>query len=279
MSVTHVRGRWRAARHSYRTLTGLLIFLLFAIPLAYVIMIALESAAHFLQNPLHPPSHLAFGNFSKAWDEADLETELVNTVEYSVTSALLSTVLSMFIAVPLARSMIRWSRLWYTFVVVGVFLPFAAIPLFTEAQYLHLYDSKIGYILLHVETGMPLGVIVITAFMFAVPKDIDEAAWLDGAGYFRYLFTIIAPLIWPSLLITFLYALLGVWNDIIGPVIFLADPAKFPVTRGIFNFYGQNESAWTVLAAAVILVSAPVIVLFAFTQRYLMQSTSGAVKA
>ncbi|MGH3413137.1 MAG: carbohydrate ABC transporter permease [Marmoricola sp.] len=270
----------RVVRRSSRTLTGLVIFLLFAIPLAYVVMISLESSHHFLSNPLKPPTHAAFENFGTAWRDANLATEIVNTVIYSVISAVLSTVLSMFIAVPVARSMVRWSRLWYTFVVVGVFLPFAAIPLFVESQYLHLYNNRIGYILLHIETGMPLGVILITAFMFSVPKEIDEAAWLDGAGYFRYLRSVVVPLIWPSLLITFLYALLGVWNDIIGPVVFLADPDLFPVTRGIFNFYGQNESAWTVLAAAVILVSLPVVVLFGFTQRHLMHATTGAaVKA
>lgn len=279
MSSASAPIRRRVVRRSGRTLTGLVIFLLFAIPLAYVIMISLESTQHFLRNPLKPPIHAALGNFGTAWQQANLATELINTVVYSVIAAVISTVLAMFIAVPLARSMIRWSRVWYTFVIVGVFLPFAAIPLFVESQVLHLYDNRIGYILLHIETGMPLGVILITAFMFSVPKEIDEAAWLDGAGYFRYLGAVIAPLIWPSLFITFLYALLGVWNDIIGPVVFLADPDLFPVTRGIFTFYGQNESAWTVLAAAVILVSLPVVVLFGFTQRQLMHATtSGGVK-
>ncbi len=269
----------RAVHKSRRALTGVIILLVFAIPLAYVIMISLESKHHFLVSPLEPPTHPDFGNFGQAWSQANLGTELSNTIIYSVVAALISTVLAMFIAVPLARSMVRFSRMWYTFVVVGVFLPFAAIPLFVESQYLHLYNNRIGYILLHIETGMPLGVILISAFMFSVPREIDEAAWLDGAGYFRYLWRIITPLIWPSLFITFLYALLGVWNDIIGPVIFLSDPGLFPVTRGIFSFYGQNESAWTVLGAAVILVSLPVVILFAFTQRYLMHATTGeAVK-
>jgi raffinose/stachyose/melibiose transport system permease protein len=75
--------------------------------------------------------------------------------------------------------------------------------------------------------------------------------------------------------ITFLYSLLAVWNDIIGPVVFLSNPSLFPVTRGVYNFYSSNESAYTLLAAAVIIVSLPVVALFLASQRQLLRSTMG----
>ena len=149
------------------------------------------------------------------------------------------------------------------------------IPLFVEARDLHLFDSRIGYILLHVEWGMPLGVILLTAFVYSIPTELDEAAWLDGASYPQYVARFIAPLAWPGLVITFLYSLLGVWNDIIGPVVLLASPNLFPVSRGVYSFYSSNQSAYTLLAAAVIIVSLPVAFLFVISQRQLLRATMG----
>jgi raffinose/stachyose/melibiose transport system permease protein len=132
---------------------------------------------------------------------------------------------------------------------------------------------------LHVEPGLPLGVVLLTAFVSAVPSELDEAAWMDGAGYLRYLIRVVVPLTRPALVISFLYALLNVWNDIIGPVVFLVDPSLFPVTRGIYNFFGSNESQWTLLAAAIVIASLPVVALFAVSQRQLIRAAvTGSVK-
>lgn len=102
---------------------------------------------------------------------------------------------------------------------------------------------------------------------------------MEGAGYLSYLMRVVVPLTRPALLIAFLYGLLGVWNDIIGPVVLLADPSLFPVTRGIYNFFGSNESQWTLLAAGIVIASLPVVLLFAVSQRQIIRTAvAGAVK-
>jgi raffinose/stachyose/melibiose transport system permease protein len=233
-----------------------------------------ESPAHFLSSPLVPPASPDVSNFGQAWAGADLSTELVNTVIYSVTASALSTALGLLIAFPVARRLIRGASAVYSILGIGLFLPLAIIPLFIEARGLGLYDNRAGYILLHVEPGLPLAVVS------AIPAELDEAAWMDGASYLRYLVTVVVPLARPALLISFLYGMLGVWNDIIGPVVLLAQPSLFPVTRGIYNFYGSNESQWTLLAAAIVIASLPVVALFAASQRQLLRAAvTGSVKA
>jgi raffinose/stachyose/melibiose transport system permease protein len=266
----------RQARRMSRLSTGILIGLLFLIPLLYVLMISLEQSSQFISNPLKPSASPAFSNFSQAWSQGDLGPELLNTILYSVAAAFISTALSLLIAFPVARALVRWSSGVYRAFVVGMCLPLPVIPLFVESQDLHLFDSRIGYIILHVEVGLPLGVLLLTAFVSSIPRELDEAAWLDGTSYLRYIVWFVVPLAWPSLVITFLYSMLGVWNDIIGPVVFLASPNLFPVTRGIYNFYGSNESDWTLLAAGIIIVSLPVLALFVASQRQLLRSTVGA---
>jgi raffinose/stachyose/melibiose transport system permease protein len=262
-------------RRVWRLSTGLLIALLFLIPIAYVVMISLESPNQFLTHPLVPPVPPSLQNFSSAYQQGDLGPEVVNTIIYSVSAAVISTGLSLLIAFPIARRLIRWSSWVYAWFVIGICLPLPIIPLFIEARDLHLYDNRLGYILLHVEPGLPLGVILLTAFISGIPKELDEAAWIDGAAYFRYLRSVVVPLAWPSIVIIFLYSLLAVWNDIIGPVVLLASPNLFPVARGVYTFYGSNQSAYTLLAAAVMIVSFPVALLFMVSQRQLLRATMG----
>jgi raffinose/stachyose/melibiose transport system permease protein len=277
-----VRPGARRARNyalASRIVTGLLIVLLFFLPVLYIIMVSLEQPPHFLSNPLTPSAHPAAANYSNVWNQGDLGPELVNTIIYSVAAAALTTVLSLLIAFPIARRLVAGSNALYASLVIGLFLPLSIIPLFIEAQKLGLFDNRIGYILLHVEPGLPLGVVLLTGFIAAVPRELDEAAWSDGCGYLRYLLRVIAPLTWSGMLITFLYAMLGVWNDIIGPVVFLVNPALFPISRGLFQFFGTNESDWTLLAAGIVIASLPILALFIVTQRYFIRSAmGGAIK-
>ncbi|HEV3379466.1 MAG TPA: carbohydrate ABC transporter permease [Trebonia sp.] len=257
---------------------GVLIVLLFLLPVIYVLMMAFESPSHFLNSPMTLGSPVA-SNFSGAWSGADLGTELLNTVLYSVTASLLSVVLGLLIAFPIARRLLRGHSLLYTFVFIGLFLPLSVIPLYAEARMLDLYNNRLGYIILHVEPGLPLAVVLLTASIAAVPIELDEAAWMEGSSYLAYLGRVVVPLVRPALVIAFLYGLLGVWNDIIGPVVLLADPSLFPVTRGIYNFFGSNESDWTLLAAAIVIASLPVVLLFVFAQRQINRaSLAGSIK-
>jgi raffinose/stachyose/melibiose transport system permease protein len=257
---------------------GVLIVLLFLLPVLYAVMLAFESPSHFLNSPMTLGSPVV-SNFSGAWSGANLGTELLNTILYSVVAAFLSVVLGLLIAFPIARRLLHGHSALYTFVFVGLFLPLSVIPLYAEARILGLYNSQFGYIILHVEPGLPLAVVLLTASIMSVPAELDEAAWMEGAGYLSYLFRVIVPLVRPALLIAFLYAMLGVWNDIIGPVVLLADPSLFPVTRGIYQFFGANSSQWTLLAAGVVIVSLPVALLFAVSQRQINRaSLTGSLK-
>ena len=263
--------RWVA-----RLTGGILIALLFLIPMLYVVMISLESPGHFLVEPLAPPLRPSVGNFQSAWVQGDLGPQIVNTIIYSVSAAGISTGLSLLIAFPISRTLIRWSSSLYKLFVIGICLPLPIIPLFIEAQHLHLYDSRIGYVILHIEPGLPIGVLLLCAFIASIPKELDEAAAMDGCGYLRYVFRFVGPLAWPSIVIVFLYSLLGVWNDIIGPVVFLASPGLFPISRGVYTFYSANQSAYTLLAAAVLIASFPVVLVFMASQRQLLRATMGA---
>jgi raffinose/stachyose/melibiose transport system permease protein len=268
-------------RRLARLITGAIIVVVFLLPVLYVLMISFETTSHYASDPTVPPSSLHLQNFSQAWTQGDIGRQLINTVLYAVAGSVLATALALLIAYPLARRLVRGHSLLYGLLAIGLFLPFSIIPLFIEARSLGLFNNTIGYIVLHIEPGMPLGVVLLSAFIMAVPSELDEAAFVDGVGYVQYLTRVIVPLTRPALLITFLYGMLGVWNDIIGPVVLLGPTSNnlFPITRGIYNFYSGYQNNYPVFAAAVILASLPLVAVFAGTQRQLIRAAvAGSVK-
>lgn len=266
----------RTAHRISRVTTGALIALLLGVPLVYILLLSFQTPAHFIADPTSLVGDYTLDNYAQAWERGNLGRQLLNTTLYAVTAATISTTLSVLIAYPVARRLVRGHRPLYLLFIIGVCLPMPIIPLFVLARTLGLYDNPLGYIVLQVAPGLPLGVLMLTAFIAAIPHEVDEAAFLDGASYLRYVFRFIVPLAWPSIVIVFLYSLLAVWNDIISPIVFLARSEYFPVTRGVYQFFGATSSSWTIAAAAIVIVSIPVAVLFMLSQRQLLRSTVGS---
>jgi raffinose/stachyose/melibiose transport system permease protein len=157
-------------------------------------------------------------------------------------------------------------------------LPQGIIPQFFVLNTLGLYDTRIGYIFLWI-SRIALPIFILTGFIQGISPELDDAAAIDGCGYFRYVFQVIAPLLRPALAVVGLIVAIHVWNDIIGPVIFLPSNEIKPISAGLFQFYSEFTAQWTLIAAAIVITASPLILLFLFTQRYIVAGiTSGALK-
>lgn len=204
----------------------------------------------------------------------------LNSVLYTVVPTVIALMLSLFLAFPISRQYVRWARQLHVLLTSGMFFPVAVIPLFIEARMLHLYNNRPGYIILHIEDAMVFGFFLFVGYFRTIPRELDESAVIDGCGYLRYLFTIVGPLARPAFATMGIYAGIQIWNDLIGPVVFLATPSLFPLSRGLFVFYGTSASQWTLLAAGVLIAAAPLIIAFLLFQRYFIQgATAGAIKS
>jgi raffinose/stachyose/melibiose transport system permease protein len=164
-----------------------------------------------------------------------------------------------------------------TFFVISLLLPNGLIPQFQLMVALHLYNTQIGYILLTSAVG--IGPFLIMGYLKLIPKELDEAAAIDGCGYFQCIFRIIAPLVKPVLVTVAILHAIGVWNDIIGPTIYLTNKNYYPIALGLQTFKGQFSTDWTLLAAGTMIAAIPLILLYIFFQRYLIEgAVAGAVK-
>jgi len=258
-----------------------LILALFAViylgPLLMLVNTALKTLPEFMKNAVAPPTSFQFQNFIDAWNKANFSKYLINSILYTAVATTLYVFTAVFAAFPISRGYIKFAGFFLMLFVIALFLPIALIPQFQLILNLGLYNTQIGYILLFLVN--PIGIIILVNFIKTVPKELDEAAALDGCGYFRFVVSIVFPLIKPAIAtITVLHAI-GIWNEIILPTIYLSNQKYYPITRGLIVFQGVYGSDWPTLAAAVLMLATPMIILFLFLQRYIISGmTAGAVK-
>jgi raffinose/stachyose/melibiose transport system permease protein len=238
-------------------------------PMLVLINTALKTPKQFLLDPASITNSLFFKNFLDAWVRAKFPTYIGNTILYTVVSTFLYIFTTLFVAFPIARKYVRGAQLIYLFYVIALFLPNNLIPQFQLMLRLGLYNTQIGYILLTLTGG--LGPLILVGYIQSIPKELDEAAAMDGCGYIRYVFQVVLPLIKPAVVTVMILQAIAIWNDLINPMIYLTNKRFYPVTRGLMTFYGQFGNDWTQLAAATIIMVAPMVVLFIVMQRFILE--------
>jgi raffinose/stachyose/melibiose transport system permease protein len=256
----------------------LLLFLIYAIPLVFVLFVAVESNQQFNTNAAALPSPVLLSNFPKAWVQGTFGSYFGNTLLYTFTVVIGTLVVATLAAYPIARKHVRVSNAFYLLFLSGLLLPAGIIPQFFVLNALGLYDTRVGYIMLWI-SRIALPIFILTGFIQGISPELDDAAAIDGCGYLRYIFQVIMPLLQPALAVVGLIVSIHVWNDIIGPVIFLPSNDIKPISAGLFQFYSEFTAQWTLIGAAIVMTASPLVLLFLFTQRYIVAGiTSGALK-
>lgn len=246
-------------------------------PLLMLVNTSLKTMPDFMKNATALPTTLNFKNFAEAWTRANFPRYLTNTVIYTATATIIYLVMAVFVAFPISRGYVKGARFLLTLFVIALFLPVALIPQFQLMLALGLYNNPIGYIMLFLVN--PIGVVILVNYIRTLPKELDEAAAMDGCGYFRFVTTIVFPLIQPAVATVAVLRAIGIWNELILPTIYLTNKNYYPITRGMIVFQGVYGSNWPTLAAAVLIMTLPMVIIFLVLQRYIVSGlTQGAVK-
>ncbi|MAT43549.1 MAG: sugar ABC transporter permease [Anaerolineaceae bacterium] len=258
-----------------------LILIIFAIiylgPLLVLVNTSLKTMPSFMKDATGLARELHFQNFVEAWTKANFPKYLFNSLIYTVSATTIYIITAVFVSFPIARNYVKFSGPLLTLFVIALFLPPALIPQFQLILNLGLYNNPIGYIMLFIVN--PIGIVILVNYIKSVPKELDEAAALDGCGYFRFVWSIVIPLIKPAIATVVVLHAIGIWNEIIAPTIYLTSEKYYPITRGLIVFQGVYGSNWPNLAAAVLMLTLPMLILFLFLQRYIISGlTSGSVK-
>ena len=158
-------------------------------------------------------------------------------------------------------------------------MPINYVTLTKIMQAIHLINTVGGIIILYAATKIPFAVFLIYAFVESVPREIDEAAIIDGCDSFGLFFNVMFPLLTPAWVTTAILSFLDFWSEFILPLYFLHSSDKWPMTLAVYNFFGRFEASWNLVSADIVLTILPVIVVYLLGQRYIISGmTSGAVK-
>lgn len=246
-------------------------------PMAMLVLTSLKTLPEFNKDAVGLPATIALDNFLEAWDKANFPRYLLNTILYTASSAIIFVISGTFLAVAIARRFVRGGNVLFTLFIIALFLPPALIPQFQLILNLGLYNNPIGYVMLFLVN--PIGIVILVNYIRTIPIELDEAAALEGASYFRYVIQIVLPLAAPAIATVGVLHAIGVWNELVLATIYLTKADFYPITRGLIVFNGVYGNNWPVLAAAVLMIAAPMAIFFVFMQRYIIGGvTAGAVK-
>jgi raffinose/stachyose/melibiose transport system permease protein len=256
--------------------------LLWFSPLLILLLTGLRTASDFLANgPLSWPTELTLANFPGAWETGNLGTTFRNSILITVIKVPLGVLLSAMLAYALAKLRIPYRGAILFTVVLGLTIPIyiAVTPLFGMLRSVGLTDSLAGLVGPYLAFGIPFEVLVLHAFFRQLPDEIIEAARVDGASNAHIFFRIVLPLSLPALVTVGILDAVATWNEFLMALILLSSPDSRTLTLGLLGFQGQFAIDYTGLAAGILLVVAPVLIAYAFLQRYIVSGlTAGSIK-
>ncbi len=248
-------------------------------PLYLVLINSFKTKSESARMNLHLPTQWVFSNYGEVIKKAKLLTGFSNSLLYAFASTTAGVLLCAMAAYVLSRKRTRLNNFIYYFFICGLFFPVNYITLVRVFQWLGLTNTKIGIVLVFTSAMIPFCVFTIYSFVETVPKELDEAAVIDGANPVMLFFRVILPLLKPTLMTCFVLQFMGVWNDFLTPLYLSSKSKLHPMTMSVYQFFGKEGSNWSFVFADIVMTIIPVVAVYAVGQRYIIGGvTAGAVK-
>ena len=250
-------------------------------PFAVMVVTALKSAQE-VHDPTWWPKELHWANFPEMWTSSGFGQALFNSLYVSVLTTLLTIVVSIPAAYALSRFTFAGRGVFRQFLLVSQMLSpiVLVIGLFRLVVSLGLIDNLNTLVVLYVAFNIAFSVWMLQSYFATIPRDLEEAAWMEGAGRWRTLVTIFLPLAVPAIVVTAIFTFINAWNEFVIALTMLRRDDGYTLPLRVFSLVaGRYTVDWHYVMAAALLASLPVAVLFAWLQRYLVRGLAlGAVK-
>ncbi|MDT3396117.1 carbohydrate ABC transporter permease [Streptomyces sp. B1866] len=227
------------------------------------------------------PAHWNWGVIEDVWQRTDFTQKLLNSVETSLGVVVIAVALALFNAYALGIGRVRWRTAFLVFFLGVNVLPQEGLvyPIYYMFKELGLYDGKLGYTILVGITYSAFGTYLLSSVYSSFPRQLIEAASLDGAGRWTILWRIVLPMSWPTLSVMCVFFFVWSWNEFLYPLVLLISNDNQTVPLGLASMQGQYTSDPTAMGAAALLGVVPMVVFFLLFQRTLTRGvTAGAVK-
>ena len=260
----------------------LLCVLLF--PLFWILMTSLKTEQEIFRiPPTIIPEKLKLASYAAQVETGDFNMfqSFANSFIISIGATIISVVLAVPASYGIAKYRFRGRKVMLLGFLVTQMLPVAVLltPMFILFRGMNLYNTAGSAILADATIGIPFSILILKNYFASIPKDLEEAAYIDGCNRFSAFIRVLIPIAKPGVMVCAIFSFLYAWGDLAYGMTFIIDQQKRPITAGIFNFMGQYGTKWSYLTAFAVVTIIPVALIFIFMQKYIISGmTSGAVK-
>lgn len=252
------------------------------IPIYYLIVSTLKTPQEATLNPLGLPKSLQIQNYVDAWKNMQFPRAFGNTLFITVCAVLLIVILGSMAAYALARTRSKLSNVLFLLFLAGLIVPFQMniVSLYKIVKNLKLMNTLFAVILVDAAINTPQAIFLFKEFIeTTVPKELEEAAAIDGCSVIRKFFMIVLPLLKPVISTVVIVVTLNVWNEFMTPLLFLQSREKDVILQEVTRNIGQFSTDWTALFPMLMLGVAPLMIFYIFMQKYIIAGVAaGAVK-
>ncbi|WP_240941187.1 carbohydrate ABC transporter permease [Paenibacillus sp. HB172176] len=227
------------------------------------------------------PHKIQFGNYFRAWETANFSVYFINSVIVTLCTVLAVIVVCSLTGYVLGRYPFPGKMLFIVLITATMFMPkgFTLIPVYTLINSMGLNNSLSGVILAEIGSAHVLFILLFTAHFRGLPRDLEEAAEVDGYGFIRTFFSVMLPLSKPIIATTGIMQFMYSWNSFLIPLVFTLQNEKIRTLGvGMYQFVGENSVDWVGMAAGACISLIPIILVFIFFQKYFVEGVAGAVK-
>ena len=265
-------------------LVGGLVFLVFIFPLYWMVVTALKTQVEIFSIPTPLwPENLTFDAFAKQLSSSgDTLRGFKNSLIISCGATVIATVLAIPAAYGLARFRFGARRGLVLFFLITQMLPSTLVltSLYIMFSKMHLLNTYWATILADATLGIPFSIIILRTYFVSIPKELDEAAKIDGCGHVSAFTKIMLPIAKPGIVVAAVFSFVYAWGDLIYGITFITNPNMRPITSSIYNYVQQYQTLWNSTMVFGIIAITPVVLIFIFMQKYIVSGlTNGAVKA
>lgn len=259
-----------------------LLAVLWVLPFVFILFTSFKTEAEIYgAGAFAPPVHWAWQNYSAAWSRGNFAVTLPNSVIITVVKVPLGILLSAMGAYAITQMKIRGGKMIFVAIVMGTMIPFQVLlaPLFTLVNGMGLINTYVGVILPYIAFGVPYQIFVLRSFFRQIPKELSEAARIDGATHLMIFWRIFLPLSLPVLAALVILDFVATWNEFAMALVLLQDSGRWTLPLGLMSFQGQFSSAYAQLNAAIVMTVLPAVAVYVAFQKYFVGGlTMGAIK-
>lgn len=263
---------------------SVIILCLLLFPLFWIFITSLKTEQEIFQiPPTFYPHVLNTKSYAAQIENGDFNMfrSFANSLIISIGAMLIAVILAVPASYAIAKYRFKGRKIMLLGFLVTQMLPVSVLltPMFIMFKNMHVYNTWMAAILADATIGIPFSVLILKNYFSSIPKELEEAAYIDGCNRFTAFVRILIPIAKPGVIVCAVFSFLYAWGDLAYGMTFILDQQKRPVTAGIFNFMGQYGTKWSYLTAFAIVSIIPVAIIFVFMQKYIISGmTSGAVK-